>query len=257
MLKEENIQETQETEKKSSEVSSDKMENLIQDTTKQLEEIKVSLADKATEIDELHAIALEQEKKFQDELAKRESEIKELQTALETATNVKEEAIKELNDLKEEALLNERIRKLHDLNLLRSGEESQIKQVEKIKTMSEEVFADYIEEILDLRGKTVDASVIDKSAEPAEEITSETIDKLTEEVTKVDDEQAKAKLREILTNLKKEDVETEAGQVLVEEEVKENENKEVASVATLPEVSLLQKAFLGILNLKNTDKEGK
>jgi uncharacterized protein YukE len=256
MLKEDKIQETQETdetEKKSSEVSSDKMENLIQDTTKQLEEIKTSLADKATEIDELHAIALEQEKRFQEELAKKESDIKELQIALETATNCKEEAIKELSALKEEALVNERLRKLHDLKILRSGEEAQIKQAEKIKSMSDEVFADYVEELSDLRGRA-DTSISEESTEPADELTEATIEKVAQEaLDKVDDEQAKAKLREILTNLKKEDIDTDMEQSSVEVTAKEEGlgQKEVAS--TFPDCSLLQKAFLGILNLKNIE----
>ena len=242
--------ETQDTEKKSSEVSSEKVENLIQDTTKQLEELKVSLKDKATEVEELHNIALEQEKKAKEELAAQESKIKELQEALDVATKAKEEAIAELNNMKEEALLNKRIRQLHDLKLLRSGEEAQIKQAEKIKFMTEEEFAEYVEDLSDIQGQASS-----KSVEPAEDLTSKTVDQVAEQVgDQVADEQAKAKLREILTNLKSESV--EAGKEETEKpaaEKKEVAVKETASTS-FPDVELLQKAFLGILKLKNSDK---
>lgn len=241
------------TEKKSSEVSSENMNNLIQDTTKQLEDIKTSLQDKATEVEELHSIALEQEKKFQDELAKvqqelesKESLIKELQEALENATKAKEDAVEELNKMKEEALLSNRLQKLQDLKLLRSGEEAQIKQAEKVKSMSEECFAEYIEDLLDIRVQS-EASTV-KPADAAEEDTSKVDTKLEEELTSAAaGEQAKAKLRELLGTLKKDNTEESKGS----EEVQPDEQKEVASEkqTSFPDVALLQRAFLGILEL--------
>lgn len=251
--------EVQTDEKKSSEVSGDKVENLMQETAKQLNEIKTSLQDKTTEVEELHAIALEQEAKFQEEIAKKESAIKELQEALDAATKDKEEAVNELNRLKEEALLNGRLRLLHDRKLLRSGEEAQIKQAEKVKSMSEEVFAEYVEDLLDIQTQ-VSTTVSEQSAEPAKEITPETEVEVLAEATinQVSDEQAKAKLREILTNLGKESVKETENKSEVNSA---KENKEVSgqkeTVSNIPEISLLQKAFLGILNLKNIDKEGK
>lgn len=220
-------------EKKSSEVSSEiKVEDLIKDTAKQLDEIKQSLQDKAVEVDELHSIALEQEKKFQTEVAEKESKIKELQQALESATKAKEEAITELNNMKEQALLSARLAKLESQGLLRSEETAKQKQAEKVKAMSEEVFAEYVEDLLDIRTQATPLKS-DETARKSAEVETSNIEV-----------QATEKLREMLTTMSKSE-EDENKETSVKEDAKE--------VASKIDVNLLQKAFIGMLYLKNNN----
>lgn len=217
-----------EEEKKPSEVSSEmKVEDLIKDTAKQLDEIKQSLQDKTVEVDELHSIALEQENKFKEQLVAKESEVKELQQALENANKAKEEAITELNNMKEQALLDSRIAKLGSLGLLRSDELAKAKQLEKVKVMSEEVFSEYVEDLLDIRTQATPLKSVESAEKTAEVETSKI------------EEQAQAKLREMLSTLSESEESKENSKV---EEKKETSSK--------IEVSLLEKAFLSMLSLK-------
>lgn len=156
---------------------------ILQQTEAQIKELQTSLLDKAAEIEGLHEVTLEQEKKFALELGSLQAKVEELQKALENANKEKEEAVSELNRIKEEALLSVRLARLREANLLRKEEEAQIKQTEKIRNMSENAFEEYFNELLDVKSQVLAEAQIPAVAAKdsvVEEITT-IVEKLTEE----------------------------------------------------------------------------
>lgn len=256
---------------------SEKETDFLESAVKTVEDLKVLVSDKAIEIEELHNIASEQEKKFKGELAEATSKIDELQKALQDANEAKEEAIAELANLKEEALLQERLRALRDNSLLRTAQEAQIKQAEKISAMSEQEFASYFEDLLDIAGKDKaektsateeenskedeSVGVEVKKEEVAEGEVEDKIVETIEETTKAaTDDEAQARIRRIIKSLTGDsqnsiqDVEdTEKAEDETEEgdgspkSVKESESCKTKEV---PSIDQMSACFAGILKLE-------
>ena len=158
-------------------------EKVLQQTETQMKDLQTALLDKAAEIEALHDVTVEQEKKFASELGSLQAKVEELQKALESANKEKEEAVSELNKIREEALLSMRLARLREANLLRKEEEAQIKQTEKIRNMSDETFEEYFNELLEVKSQVLAEAQVSKGAandRVVEEITT-IVEKLTEE----------------------------------------------------------------------------
>lgn len=166
--------------------------------------LKASLADKATEVEELHSVASEQEKKFSEEKALLSSRVTELETALSEATKAKEIAETELKTMKEEALLNQRLEELASKGLLMKTDEKKVKQAERVKNMTAEQFAEYITELSDIcqqavgnSAKATDTAIIaEEVAEKVKNADPEMVQKVLNNMNKAEvktDEPAKEK----------------------------------------------------------------
>lgn len=127
------------------------MEKFIEEATKQVEKLREDLVDRTAATEELHAVALEQERAFAEEVAALKQEIDDLKKSLEESKKAESDAVAELAKIREEAMLNERISILTQEGVLRSDEESRTKQAEKIRAMSDEDFKSYVEELVDTR----------------------------------------------------------------------------------------------------------
>jgi hypothetical protein len=230
----ENITEPEKIQTSERQISSDFIEN----ATKQLEELQRSVLDKAAEIENLHDVALEQEKQFEARVSSLESHVEELKSSLETAQKERDEAVNELKKIREDAILGERLTALKDLGLLRSTEEAQIKQAERIKLMSDDEFEDYKAELLDIKGLEK-SNESDKKEETVEEVV-ELIGNTVEETS----EDAKERIRQMLGSLTATDT-TEEVLPVQEEEPK----KESASI-NVPDVKKLTEGFMKILSYK-------
>lgn len=201
---------------------------IIENATKQLEELQSSLLDKAAEIENLHEVALEQEKRFEAEVSSLKSQLEELKASLEAANTERDSAVSELKKIQDDALLNERLSALKDLGILRSSEEAQIKQAERIKLMSEEEFEDYKAELTDIKG--LEKS---KEGEKKEETVNEAADLIESAIEEETSEDAKERIRQMLGTLTDAEVTEEATEAVQEEPKKESASIQIPSVEAL------------------------
>lgn len=197
----------------------------------ELDEIKSTLLDKATEVEELHSITVEQEKLFQDQIAEKDAKIADLEKALESANKAKEEFAAELTNIKEEAMLRNRLEILKEKSLLRIADEAREKQLQKVKVMSEEEFASYVEDLSDAREQAL------ASTKPSDEGTNKSTEsdadsakpeeKVADEIVVADasGEEDKDLVKKVLSSLSKKDEPVQA-----EPKADEEAKKETASV---------------------------
>jgi len=152
----------------------------LSETAAQVEQLKAAILDRAAEVEDLHTVALEQEKAFQEELAALRSENESLNTKLADAEKARELAQSEINQMKEEAMLRERISKLEGEGLLKTEESSRIKQAEKVRAMTEEDFTSYLEDLLDVKIQTVNSftkpvEVVQENVEATDAVKAEEV----------------------------------------------------------------------------------
>lgn len=214
-------------------------ENSELDTTNPvsiIEELKTSLIDRAAEIEVLHSIAIEQENKYQDQVNTLQAKVEELHAALEAANRAKEEAVEELNKFKSDQLFEKRMSLLQDKNLVRSTEEARNKQAEKIKAMSDEEFASYVEELSDLSNQFANLAVEKKSEEAMESSEVEDNSSAESEINSTTDQ-----LKEVLDEIAA-DIEDS------KEEKETTPSKESASAQkSLLDPSILREGFVKML----------
>lgn len=221
-------------------------------TRSKLEEMSQAILDKAAEIENLHEVTLEQEKKFEAEVSSLKSQLEEVSKSLETASKERDEAVSELNKIKEEALLTKRLSQLKEFKLLCASEEAQVKQAEKIKAMSDEQFDEYTSELLEIV-KTLQPEASASEAQPAgsaaeSEGESEVKDEALEEGTQ--ECATKERIRQMLDGLKTKDEGSDSNESSVQDD-KEPADKECASVDKKLDVSKLTEGFLNILKYNN------
>lgn len=240
---------TETDEKKATSEGVSEMEKSLDMLKSKVEELSVSLMDKATELETLHTVASEQEKAHEAEVSSLKAQIEELKGALEVATKAKEEAVSELNQIREDALLEKRVTELKDENLFRSGEEARIKQVEKIKGMTDEEFATYKDDLIDIRNQALGTSA--KVEETKEEKTEEVKD-AAELISEKAPIATQDKIRQLLAKVAGETA-TESKAADVQEEKKEEESsealKESASCNKLDPAALAT-GFTRMLNIE-------
>jgi type I site-specific restriction-modification system R (restriction) subunit len=214
-----------------------------------LEEMSRAILDKAAEIENLHEVTLDQEKKFEAEVSSLKSQLEEVSKNLEAASKERDEAVNELNNIKEEALLTKRISQLKELRLLCASEESQVKQAEKIKAMSDVQFEEYTSELLEIiKSSQPEASA--SEAQPAGTTESEVESEVEEKALENAPESAKERIRQMLDGLKTKDEESNSNESSVLDD-KEPADKECASVEKKPSVSNLTEGFLNIMKYNN------
>jgi len=207
------------------------VETFIESAEKTVEELKVAVLDKTAEIDDLHNLVLEKEDEFNKIKSSLETRIGELELALQESIKAKDELFSELSTIKEEALLKERLEVLKENDLLRSEEEAQMKQAEKIKKLSDDEFNDYVIELSDIRKKAVISDTESEvKTEDSAELLVETIEKI---VGRTSTEEARAHLKRVLDSLQ-----SDSSSVSINDE-KAGEIKEVAA-ASEQEVSVEQ-----------------
>ena len=263
------VTEVEATSKKSSDTE---ISEMFEGAADQIECLKVALTDSAAEIESLNAMVSQQKDSFDVELSECKSRIEELEKELAEAVEAKDSAEATLNQLKEEALLNERLHELNDLRLLAKTEEGQIRQAEKVKAMSDEDYDSYKSELLDIFSVQTVEDTADETAEEAEsteeeEVTEEASEEdsedateeeenvdrsaeiVTETVEATEDDASKAKIKEILKVLSNSTKTEAVNHEEVEESSEEGEdasNKETASVEEAISTEKLAEAFSGI-----------
>lgn len=207
-------------------------------TNEKLAELNAALTDRLAEIEELHTIALEQESGFDKQLSDLKAEIAGLQAQLEAATKEKTAALTELANIKEEALLTERLSELKDAGLLRNEDEAQLKQAEKVKKMSNEEYAEYRDDMLYIKQSTEKAAVTSSD------------DLITKALVGMPEGEETDRLKKILSNLTKKPQNDKE----VQTEVAEDSEvviplKEVASRKSSVTKNDMSRAFGQIFNL--------
>lgn len=254
----------QKTEEKATSGGEEKdMSTVLEEALKSVGDLTKTLADRTDEIESLHALAADQEKKFEDEKTELLSKIEELSNALEAVVAERDSASAELASMREEAMLKSRFEALNSLGLLRSNESAQIKQGEKIKAMSDEEFSIYIEELKDIREQAL-ASTPDVKEKKAEKEVEPSIDAeaAAEAIVKsVDtastDDEAQSRIKKILEtlNLNKPTAITVADEGKEEEtandETETEGSKEVASSQKKLDVTKLANGLKSIAYYKN------
>lgn len=219
-------------------------EQVLAEVKNEIDGLTTALIDKAAELESLHDIALEQEKKHEAEMGTLKSRIEELEKALEIATKEKEAAVSELNGIKDAALLSERLTRLHEAKLLRSDDEAKTKQAEKVKAMSGQEFEEYFNELSDVRSQNESK---DTATKASEEISAEEVVELIEKkVSLSNDEETKSKLLQIVASLMSKNEKPEE-KVSKESDQETNENKESAACNTEIDVQKMAEGFSNII----------
>lgn len=223
------------------------VETFIESAERTVEELKVVVMDKTAEIEDLHNLVLEKEEDFNKAKSSLEARIAELEAALTESNKSRDELLSEISENKLQALVKERLEVLKANDLLRSEEEAQRRQAEKIKLFSDEEFNEYVVELSDIKGKasmvvTEDEAV--KSEETAE-VTVELIEKL---VGRSSTEDARKCLKIVLDSL-------QSGEALASEETEEVEQAKEVAEANQQDVSVerLTEAFT-LIALRNKKK---
>lgn len=242
-------------EKGSDEAQKDVQEEVtakVEESVDQLEALKEAIASKVIEIEELQAINLQLEEKFQAERQELNSKISELEAnlsesakGLEEAEKGKELAESELARIREEALLESRLSELASKGLLLTSEEAKERQISKVRAMEDEDFISYVAELAEIKGiSTPDTA--DKEEDPVvtekpnldadQELASKIQALMGEDVS----EEVKDNLKKIISTLTVESSDQPKAELV--------DNQEVASVAK-PGMPELTKVFTGIMKI--------
>ena len=252
-------------------------EKVLAEALASVEGLSRSLADRQSEYEALHALVAEREQKFEAEKADLVKEIEQLKISLGEVTKAKEALVAELSGIKEEALLTDRIKKLNDLGVLRSSEEARLKQGAKIKNMTEEEFAEYVNELVDIKEQNASKSVsesnasVDKKEADTPKVDEVDTQKAAEEIVKEIEPAAVSeaaqpsvdRIKKILDNLsiiktpalvEKSDETNATAEVASTEALAEEPKKEVASAVKL-DAKKLAEGFIAIARY-NSKKEG-
>ena len=243
-------QETETNEKKvTSEGENSEMEKVVASATEMINELKSVLMDKAAELEEVHSVAMEQQSKFEEENGSLKQLVEELSLALTNANKAKEEAESELKSIKDDALLQQRIRNLHEHKVLCSAEDAAVRQAEKIKGMTDAEYDIYLSELVDIRNQAlgVSAAEVEDDQPKVEEDLPKAATEVIEAVSQVDaSEDAKARIRQLIAELQPASakVEVEATEIITPEPKKESASCE----QHLP-IERISKAFTDMLKL--------
>ena len=244
-------QETETNEKKvTSEGENSEMEKVVASVMDRMDELKSVLMDKAAELEEVHVVALEQQMKFEEEVTSLKQTMEELSLALSNANQAKEEAESELKGIKDDALLQQRIRNLHENKVLCASSDAAVRQAEKVKGMTDAEFDIYLGELVDVRNQALGisaASVVEDQQPEAEDDLSKAATEVIEAVSKVDaSDDAKARIRQLIAGLLPT---SEKSEVVATEASSSEPKKESASSEKSLTVSSMQRAFTSMLKL--------
>jgi hypothetical protein len=177
------------------------VEKLVESAEKVVEDLKISVMDKTVEIEDLHNLVLEKEEEFNKTKSSLEARISELEAALEESNKARDAVLAELAEIKEEALLRERLDVLKEKDILRSEEEAQVKQAEKIKKLSNEEFEDYVKELSDIREKVSVNATVETPTEKVEDSAEVTVELIENMVGRAANEEVKSQLKKVLETL--------------------------------------------------------
>jgi hypothetical protein len=245
-------QETETKKEVTSEGENSEMEKVVASATQKIEELKDILMGKAAEIEEVQVVALEQQVKFETEVNSLKHTVEELSTALSNANRAKEEAESELAGIRNDALLQQRIRVLHENKALCASSDAAVRQAEKIKGMTEVEFDTYLSELIDVRNQALGVSAtttVEEQQTVVEDDLSKAATEVIEAVSKVDaSDDAKARIRQLISQILPASDTTEASAletVATEPEPK----KESASCERQLTITNMSKAFTDMLKL--------
>lgn len=118
-----------------------------------VEEIRQELADRAAEFEELHKAAEDAKRIADEQIQELKASVESLTEQLQKVAGEKEELASRLKAIEDENLLNVRLLRLKDAELLRSTEEAQYQQAAKVKEMSDDQFEIYFEELRDIASR--------------------------------------------------------------------------------------------------------
>jgi len=160
------------------------LESFTSEIKAKVEALEKSDQEKEETIEALRTAISEKE----EALEKAGEELSKLQGELEETKSKLEASEKEIAEAKEREMLTQRVNMLADRDLLRSNEENQVKQIEKVRTMSEDEFSAYVEDLEDIKNKTLASfkkEEVEEEEEKEEETSDETSDETTEDVDAV------------------------------------------------------------------------
>lgn len=129
------------------------LEEAFEEAKTQINDLESAL-EQATEekdklVDDVEALKAEKEE-LENSTSKSDSEKDDLKKALDEANKQIEELTKKIEDMEKDAAMNLRIGDLDKLGLLSKGKAAD-KQKAKVRDMTEEEYADYKDELLELR----------------------------------------------------------------------------------------------------------
>lgn len=185
-----------------------RLQSFISEIEEKVESLEKADAENKETIEALHQAISDKEadlEKAGEEMAKLQQQLESTQAELEAATQ-------KIAQAEERELLSARIQTLTDKELLRSNEEAQVKQIEKVKAMSEEEFAAYVEDLDDIRNQTLASNKDVKEAPKKEDSQTEddvqlekVAEQLAEEVANhqaENSEEASKLIRELIAKAK-------------------------------------------------------
>jgi len=189
----------------------------IEETLASVDQLSVDLADQATEIEALHTEAEEKDKA----LAEANEKLEELSKKVAEVTERAEKAEAKLQEIEEARLISDRMSFLKNNGVEGSTEEKLLKQAEKCKSMSDEEFKAYADELIDVKTRI-------EAAFKAKEEETETEENLTSQVEeiKASDEETAASVDEVDKKLK--EILKRANLLNSEDPVSEKEAEEAA-----------------------------
>jgi FtsZ-binding cell division protein ZapB len=227
------------------------MEKVVASAVEKIDELKSVLMDKAAELEEVHAIATEQQLKFEGEVTSLKQTVEELSQALSNANKAKEEAESELKSIKDDALLQQRIRSLHENKVLCASSDAAVRQAEKIKGLADAEFDVYLSELVDVRNQALGVStapvVVEDEQPKAEDDFSKTATEVIEAVSKIDaSDDARVRIRQLIAELLPAEEKSEA---VATEIISPEPNRESASCERTLTVDMMSKAFTSMMKL--------
>jgi len=159
----------------------------LKDIEDKVEALEKANAEYTETIEALHEAISQKEA----DLEKAGEEITKLQQERDVALGSLATAEKKMAEAAEKELLSNRVQILAEKDLLRANEADRIKQVSRIKEMSDDAFNEYVEELEDIKSTTLAASKSDSNEEVSseeetgsEEELEKVVEQLAEEVSK-------------------------------------------------------------------------
>lgn len=164
------------------EKAQEEMQQQLNEAKATLEELRPIVETKNEEIAALKAANEQLQESSKEEIEKLSAKIEELEAEKKSLQDRAEAAEGELADNKAREMLQERVNFLSENDILRSTEEAQLAQLEKVSGMSDEEFENYCADLIDIRLKVEDEEEKAKAEEKEEEKDEKSLDSAAEEL---------------------------------------------------------------------------
>jgi len=172
-------------------------EDTVSAMTERVKELEKVASDGAAALEALESTKVS----LETELSTCKEELESVKTEHETLKTEAASVKEELDTVRKDMLIKERLSKLGDLGIARTGEEALDRQVAAVREMTEEEFAAYSQEMVDLRAEFVEAVKEEKAVSEEAKVEDTPEDKKEEISTPpADVEEAKKEVAAVLPN---------------------------------------------------------